>query len=86
MKSATKMFSVVRMKNTNEKFVWKTKWIRGMNSAQTVRYGFRQNEDKYFFHSPDPTAQPDFSLAVEDVFIATNVACYKGRVIKTFGK
>lgn len=80
------MFSVIRMKNTNEKFVWKTKWIQGMNCARTVRYGFGQRKEKCFFHSPDPTVRPDFSLAVQDVFSATNVACYKGKVIQTFGK
>lgn len=80
------MFSVVQLKNTNEKFVWKTKWIQGMACAYTVRYGNPQNKEKYMFHSPEPSTEADFSLVVQDVFIATNVACYRGQVLKTFGK
>lgn len=80
------MFSVVRLKNSNEKFVWKANWIQGMDSARTVRYGFRQKKENKIFHSPDLSAEPDFSLPVEDVFIAANVACYHGQVLKTFGK
>lgn len=80
------LYSVVHIANSSNKFVVKNEWIEGMNTTITKRYGCRRTIQKKIFYSPNDTDKPRFWLQVKEVFDATKVSCYKGKVMKTFGK
>lgn len=79
-------YTVFRIRNYKTNMVFRTKCIDGMNSAKIKRVGNCQTTIRTLFHSPDPKAQPNFSLPVSRFFDPTKMACYKGFAIKTFGE
>lgn len=80
------LFSVVRLKESGRKFAVQSMWIEGMKSAATIRYGCRPTKQRTIFFSPNANDAPNFELTVRADFNATKNGCYKGYVLKTFGK
>lgn len=80
------LYSVVRLKISNEHLAVRTTWCEGMQSAQTKNYGNRPSKERMIFYSANVIDAPDFTLPINDEFSAANTGCYKGYVIKTFGK
>lgn len=80
------MYSVVDLKDCNVKFVVKTAWCEGMQSATVKNRGNRPSIQRTIYYSPNPKDSPNFTLPVFAYFEATRAACYKGYVLKTFGK
>lgn len=85
-RSEKKMYSLVKIKNSEAEFIVKTEWIEGMDDACTKMYGIKTRKQRTIFYSPLTNATPNFSLDLRSSFCCTDVACYRGYVIKTFGK
>lgn len=80
------MYSVVDFRDCGEKFVVKAAWCEGMCSAKVKNRGNRSSILRTIFFSPSPSDTPNFSLPILPCFNSTKIACYKGYVLKTFGK
>lgn len=82
------LFSFVDFRDCNEKLVVKSLWINGVHSATVLGRvrGNRKNIERTIFYSPNPRDIPDFSLPIRTRFDGTKRACYKGYVLRTFGK
>lgn len=80
------MFSVGKIRNQKKYLVIRTKWIEEMAPARTKNVGNRPSIVRTIFHSPDQRGVPNFAMPILPQFRASKTACYKGYVIKTFGK
>lgn len=80
------LYCFVDLRECGERFVIKTSWCKGINSAKVRTTGNRATIERKIFFSPNPKDVPNFALPTENVFIATKAACYKGFVLKTFGR
>lgn len=80
------LYSFVDLRECKEKFVIKTSWCKGINSAKVRARGNRPTTERIIFFSPSPKDAPNFALPIERTFNATRAACYKGFVLKTFGE
>lgn len=80
------LYSFVDFKKCKEKFVVKTAWCYGMNSAKVKNYGNRSTIEKTIFFSPDSNVEANFPLPIQSKFDVKKPNCYKGYVLKTFGE
>lgn len=80
------LFSVVKLKNSDDKLVMRTDWIKGMNTASSRMYGTSKKKQKLVFYSPDTSATPNFNLNVRNSFCVSEGACYYAYIVGTFGK
>lgn len=80
------LYSFVDLRECGERFVIKTSWCKGMNSAKVRTTGNRATIQRKIFFSPNQKDVPNFALPAEKVFSAKKAACYNGFVLKTFGK
>lgn len=80
------LYSVVSIKNWQTKFVVKTSWCKGMNSAKVKKFGCRRTTERTIFYSSNLKETPDFSLPIQRDFDLKQNGCYRGFVLKTFSE
>lgn len=79
---------LVILVESKEKIIIPLKWVHNESSdlSWIINWGIKRSRDRKIFFSNNENDEPNFGLAMRAKLCYTEAACYKARIIKSFGK
>lgn len=80
------LYVAVLLIDCAKRLVIPSNWIHGLNDVKIFNGCVQKYQTRKIFFSGDINKNANFNIPIENIFVDDEDACYKGKILESFGK